>query len=297
MKLPGTAMKTRGALRRAAACLALALLAATGQAHGQPSASDHAPLLRALNAARQQGCEGRAGPATSLRENARLSAAAARIADGSQLEGALQAADYRAVQATQITLRGYNGPTALAQGAVSSSCKTIMQVELSEAGFHQRGAHTWMVLAAPFTPPGPEQTGNMQARVLTLVNQARSRPRRCGNEAFPAARAVRLNATLQGVASTHAADMARNSYFSHTGRDGKGVDGRASRAGYPWRAIGENIAAGQLEADAAVQGWLDSPGHCVNIMSPTYTEMGVAFAVNSKSSAGIYWVQVFGAAR
>ena len=52
-----------------------------------------------------------------------------------------------------------------------------------------------------------------------------------------------------------------------------------------------------MQADAAVQGWLNSPGHCANIMSPTYTEMGTAFAVNDKSGAGIYWVQVFGAAR
>lgn len=91
--------------------------------------------------------------------------------------------------------------------------------------------------------------------------------------------------------------MARHNYFSHSGRDGSHVAERASRTGYPWRAIGENIAAGQMQADAAVQGWLNSPGHCANLMSPTYTEMGAAFAVNSRSSAGIYWVQVFGAAR
>jgi uncharacterized protein YkwD len=75
------------------------------------------------------------------------------------------------------------------------------------------------------------------------------------------------------------------------------VDGRATQAGYPWRSIGENIAAGQMTADAAVQGWIKSPGHCANIMSPAYSEMGAAFVVNRQSSAGIYWAQVFGAAR
>lgn len=91
--------------------------------------------------------------------------------------------------------------------------------------------------------------------------------------------------------------MARHSYFSHTGRDGSHVDARASSAGYRWRAIGENIAAGQMQADAAVQGWINSPGHCANLMAPVYTDMGAAFAVNNSSSAGIYWVQVFGTAR
>lgn len=91
--------------------------------------------------------------------------------------------------------------------------------------------------------------------------------------------------------------MARYNYFSHTGRDGSTVDGRATQAGYPWRNIGENIAAGQMTADAAVQGWIKSPGHCANIMSPAFREMGAAFVVNAQSSMGVYWAQVFGAAR
>jgi uncharacterized protein YkwD len=112
---------------------------------------------------------------------------------------------------------------------------------------------------------------------------------------FQAAPPLRLNPTLAGVATAHAADMARYSYFSHTGRDGSNVDGRATRAGYPWRAIGENIAAGQMTADTVVQGWINSPGHCANIMSPAFSEMGAAFVVNNQSSQGIYWAQVFGA--
>ncbi|WP_309682923.1 CAP domain-containing protein [Polaromonas sp.] len=296
MKFVGTVMKAHGAWW-STGCLALALLAVTGPAQAQASASNHPPLLRALNAARQQGCEGRPGPAAPLREDTRLSDAAALIAGGSQLGDALQATGYRAVRATQITLRGYSGATALAQGAVDSSCSAMTQGELSEAGFHQRGTQTWIVLAAPFSPPVAAQAGDVQARVLALVNEARARPRRCGAQAFAAARPLQPSATLQGVADAHAADMARHSYFSHSGRDGSRVDARASRAGYPWRSIGENIAAGQMQADAAMQGWLASAGHCANIMSPAFSEMGVAFAVNNSSSAGIYWVQVFGAVR
>ena len=296
MRLNDTLMKTRGAWQRIAACLPLAVTAIAGPVHAQATAPDHQPLLRALNAARLEGCEGHAGPATPLRENTRLSAAAARIAGGSQLDDSLQASDYRAMRVAQITLRGYTGPAALAQGAVDSSCAAVTDGELAEAGFHQRGTQTWLVLAAPFSPPGAAQAGSVQARVLALVNEARAKPRRCGNESFAAARPVRLNAALQGVALDHASDMARHSYFSHTGRDGSHVADRASRAGYPWRTIGENIAAGQMNAEVAVQGWLKSPGHCANLMSPVYTEMGAAFAVNKQSKAGIYWVQVFGVA-
>jgi uncharacterized protein YkwD len=295
MKISG--LMTNACKWRPAAVVSLALAMLAGTAQAQPAAASHQPLLRALNDLRQRGCEGRPGSSTLLREDTRLSDAAARIASGRALEGALQAADYRASRAAQITLNGYNSPAALAQAAVAASCSEMRQEDFTEVGIYQRGRQTWLVLAAPFSPPEAAQTGDVQAQVLALVNEARARPRRCGSESFGAVRPLRFNPTLQGVSAAHAADMARYSYFEHTGRDGSHVSDRASRAGYPWRAIGENIAAGQTTADIAVQGWLKSPGHCANIMSKDFSEMGAAFAVNPKSSGGIYWVQVFGTPR
>ena len=289
--------KTQRAWPYAAGCAVLAfLLAAAGPAQAQPAAQDHATLLRALNALRQQGCAKGGRPAAPLRENAALSQAAALVASGRKLDSALKTVDYRAVSTLQITVRGAGGTAALTQKALGSSCGAAMHAELLEAGFHQRGTQTWVLLAAPFSPPAAAQAGEVQARVLALVNEARARPRRCGDKAFAPAPPLRLNPTLYGIANTHAGDMARHDYFSHTGRDGSTVDGRATRAGYTWHAIGENIAAGQLSADAAVRGWMNSPGHCANIMSPAFSEMGAAFVVNPQSSAGIYWAQVFGAA-
>lgn len=287
----------RSVCRRAAGGLALGvLLVAFGQVQARAGTTDH-PLMGTLNALRQQGCNKGDRPAGLLRENAALSRAATFIAGGRKLEDALKAAGYRAVRAAQISVRGAAGALALSRSALGSSCATAMHGELTEAGFHQHGTQTWVVLAAPFTPPRAAQAGDVQARVLELVNEARARPRRCGTESFAAARPVRWSAALQEAAAGHAADMARHSYFSHTGRDGSNVDDRASQAGYAWRAIGENIAAGQMQAEAAVQGWLNSPGHCANLMAPNFTDMGAAFAVNTASSAGIYWVQVFGTTR
>ena len=92
--------------------------------------------------------------------------------------------------------------------------------------------------------------------------------------------------------------MARNNYFSHSGRDGSSPAQRVERAGYRYRATGENIAAGaQMTAENAVAGWIKSPPHCVNLMSPAYTEMGVAFAVDPRSDMGVYWTQAFGTPR
>jgi uncharacterized protein YkwD len=41
-----------------------------------------------------------------------------------------------------------------------------------------------------------------------------------------------------------------------------------------------------------VQGWLDSPGHCENIMDPRFAEMGIAFAAGQSSRRGLFWVQL-----
>jgi uncharacterized protein YkwD len=69
---------------------------------------------------------------------------------------------------------------------------------------------------------------------------------------------------------------------------------RVRRAGYDWMAVGENIAEGAANAEAVVQGWLRSPGHCVNIMSPQYREMGLAYFTDFAHKGDIYWAQTFG---
>jgi uncharacterized protein YkwD len=277
--------------------LACALLMPCLPAHAQTPAPANPTLLRALNAVRQQGCGTGAARAPALREVPALSRAAMMMSGGAKLEDAIQAAGYRPLRAARIMVNGITGPAALTPKILAKSCATVMSPWLLDAGFHQRGKQTWVVLAEPFVPPQASDGKQIEARILELVNAARARPRRCGNQNFPAVPALMPQSLLTELAAGHAADMARHNYFSHTARDGSTVDVRATRAGYRWRSIGENIAAGQMSADRAVQGWLDSPGHCANIMAPNYGEMGAAFAVNPQSKPGVYWVQVFGAGR
>jgi uncharacterized protein YkwD len=82
--------------------------------------------------------------------------------------------------------------------------------------------------------------------------------------------------------------------MDHTGRDGSTPQQRIGATGYSWVEAGENLASGVMSADAVVAGWLQSPGHCANLMEPAYTEMGVAYAVNPRDAAGIYWALEFG---
>ncbi|WP_328587985.1 CAP domain-containing protein [Vreelandella rituensis] len=129
-------------------------------------------------------------------------------------------------------------------------------------------------------------------KMLSLINEARSQARQCGDQRYTATQALTWNCTLEAAAEAHSKDMAENDYFSHTGSDGVGIQQRVSNRGYVWRTVGENIAAGQMSIEAVVDGWLESPGHCSNIMNDTFTEMGMAKADDPDSVYSSYWTQV-----
>jgi uncharacterized protein YkwD len=88
--------------------------------------------------------------------------------------------------------------------------------------------------------------------------------------------------------------MAAHNYFEHEDLSGHSPADRVRAVGYQEKLVGENIAYGPKSVEEVVQGWLDSPGHCQNIMDPRFAEMGIAFANGqSLSRHGFYWVQLF----
>ncbi len=129
--------------------------------------------------------------------------------------------------------------------------------------------------------------------MLERVNEARSQPRQCGDEDFDAAEPLTWNCTLEASARAHSEDMAELEFFSHTGPGGLQIGERVKNRGYEWLAVGENIAAGQSSVDDVVDGWLSSPGHCANIMSAEFTEMGAARIEAPGSEYSPFWTQVF----
>jgi len=130
--------------------------------------------------------------------------------------------------------------------------------------------------------------------MLAVIQAARAASRMCGNSSHDATGSVSWDTSLEQAALSHVQDMAYVNFFSHEGSDGLSVSSRADMVGYNWRAIGENIAAGQLDIEEAHQGWLDSPGHCRNIMNPLFTEVGAACVPGVDTDYGTYWAVVFG---
>ena len=126
--------------------------------------------------------------------------------------------------------------------------------------------------------------------MLNRINQARASARMCGSTAYKAVAPITWNAKLFDAAAGHALDMANKNYFAHNSLDGRTFSQRITAAGYTWTAAGENIAAGQGTVEQVMNGWLQSPNHCANIMSANFTEGAVACARNDASTYKTYWV-------
>lgn len=135
-----------------------------------------------------------------------------------------------------------------------------------------------------------ELSGNRKDKLLALVNDARARGCRCGGKYYKPVPVLTWNNRLERAAQKHSRYMRRRNVLSHAGQGGSDAGRRISAEGYDWISYGENVAAGYGSDEATIKGWLKSKGHCKNIMSPKFKEMGMA-------SSGQFYTQVFGARR
>ncbi|MEO5882662.1 MAG: CAP domain-containing protein [Caldimonas sp.] len=239
-------------------------------------------------------CAGRRFPtAPPLAPSDRLAGIAP--ASGSELGAALGASGYPVSAATSIRLMGPADPAAALRFVAGRHCADLLDLRYSEIGVTRVSDNAWRInLARPLLPASLGDWRRAGHSILDLVNEARARPRQCGGQRFAAARPLVWNEALGAAALTHSRDMADRDYFSHADPEGRSVSRRATAVGYRWQVVGENIAAGVGEPAAVVAGWLESPGHCVNIMSPDFAEMGAAFAVRIGTARSVWWTQTFG---
>jgi uncharacterized protein YkwD len=135
-------------------------------------------------------------------------------------------------------------------------------------------------------PTGSVQFNVKKDVMLQLVNAARTTGCTCGSTVMPAVTPVSWNDLLGKAAYDHSLDMKSNTYFSHTALSGTTPGQRITTAGYQWKNFGENIAMGYSTEETVMAGWLNSEGHCKNIMNGGLKEMGVGREAN-------YWTQVF----
>jgi len=273
----------------AGALLGLAALALTSVARADP--------VTVINTIRTTGCADQSAAPAVVRYKALDTVA--RELSRRRLGDAIEVAGYPAATSTSFHVGGSPDDAAIRRMLVERYCDGVTDPRYGEIGVYQRGDDTWIVLAARLPPPRalPNDVSAVAERVLELVNVARLEARLCGRNQFAAAAPLTLSSALTEVARLHALDMAQRGSLGHQGSDGSRAGDRITRSGYSWRASGENVAAGQRDAEAVVAAWLDSPEHCASIMAPQFTEMGVAFALVPASNPPIYWTQLFATPR
>jgi uncharacterized protein YkwD len=259
------------------------------------TSSAQADALLAVQVLREGGCGGLMPAAASLHHSVVLDRAAEQWARGLALSAAAQRGGYPA----NVTagLRAAGSDSDMIRMLRQSSCRTVSSRDLQDIGVYQRGPDSWLVLSSRHTLPDRSQAPALAARALELINKARASGTRCGQRPFAPTSPLTLSTTLANVAFGHAADMAEHDYFEHQDLTGRSPAQRLRAVGYEEKLVGENIAYGPKSIDEVVQGWLDSPDHCENIMDPRFAEMGIAYAPGEASRRGLYWVQLLAAPR
>jgi uncharacterized protein YkwD len=250
-----------------------------------------ADAVSAVQLLREGGCGGVLPPARPLHHDASLDRAAALWATtASSPTIAAERSGYEAEASAGLHVSGPE--SSMVQLLERTGCRTVADPGLHDIGAYHHGHDTWVVLASAYVVPTKSQAPVLAKRALQLVNDARARGAHCGARSFGPAPPVRLSGSLANVALGHAADMAEHGYFDHQDLAGHSPADRVRAAGYQEKLVGENIAYGPKSAEEVVQGWLDSPGHCENIMNPSFAEMGIAYAAGRSAKRGLYWVQL-----
>ena len=137
------------------------------------------------------------------------------------------------------------------------------------------------------TPGVP--TSGFGAEVVNLVNEYRV------SKGLPRLRAdPYITTASNNYAHVMATERGNVASVSHTGPDGSTSEQRLAASGYGGAFCGENLAAGQVSPQAAVDVWKSSPAHNAIMLAANPTEIGVGYYYNPSSHYKHYWVLMTG---
>lgn len=130
--------------------------------------------------------------------------------------------------------------------------------------------------------PSPTKPSTDTQKLINLVNAKRSTGCKCGGVEMPTTTPLVWNDKLEKAAKIHSQDMADNEFLNITGSDGSSPQDRLTRVGYQATRMVSDVAWGYPDEKAVIQGWIDKPSVCKNMMNPDFSELGIA-------KVGDYW--------
>jgi len=134
------------------------------------------------------------------------------------------------------------------------------------------------LLGAPAEPPAHQ--------LVRLTNVKRV------NKGLPPLKAA---AELMQSSQYHSNWMANHNCFEHVCPGEADWVTRIVNAGYVnYSHLAENIAAGYMTANAAVEAWWNSPGHQANMLNPDFRETGGGYKFKAATKYHYYWTMDYG---
>lgn len=180
--------------------------------------------------------------------------------------------------------------TATSTGVVTSTSGPPATGTTAPTGTTPTAPSTVAPTTAPpaTTVPTTAVPSGWRAQLLSLVNAQR---------ALAGVSPLTLCNSLSRAAQDFSGVLAGWGTLSHVGPDGSTLYSRVAAAGYSgYLMVGENLAAGQLDAATVVNSWMGSSGHRANLLHQGFTQLGAGRTdVTSGGSTVPYWVLDLGA--
>lgn len=137
--------------------------------------------------------------------------------------------------------------------------------------------------AAPAAPTGFTAVDSLETQVLAELNAVRR-----SHGLVP----LKLSRPLAAAADAHSRAMGTHGFFKHESKDGSAFWLRVKRfygQGRNTWSVGENLlwSTPGLDARAAVEMWMKSPGHRKNILTARWREIGLS-AISVASAPGFF---------
>lgn len=143
-------------------------------------------------------------------------------------------------------------------------------------------------------PPDADEGADLrERRIVAVVNDVRGAGTWCAGQWYPPVPPLHWEPRLAQAARDHCHNMATRGYIDHVDHWGRSPFARIQAAGYGFEFAGENLSAGKASPEEVVAWWIESPGHCANLMHPRFLDTGVGYAA-AEDAYGHYWAQTFG---
>jgi uncharacterized protein YkwD len=114
---------------------------------------------------------------------------------------------------------------------------------------------------------------SLESGVLSALNQIR---------AEHGLQPVKISARLTAASAQHCREMGTGGYFEHNSQDGTAFWKRIGRwyasSGYRYWSVGENLlwSSPDVDANRALELWMNSPEHRANILTARWREIGIS---------------------